>query len=1099
MASPHKKIKLTPKKEQPCSPSRGAIPKRSSQESKVTSTPQRRSHQSPSPDISRISSNSSSGARTRLTYSSDSDNGTDGNVPAFICRSISPSTPTMPGSPSCLSISSFSSTIDSESDGSTPDISIHTPRSEKSSQSGVLAIEDYDAYIDGFQKIKYKGTIWKMYQPLDSNSLYTRVVEAPKNAQEIVTELLLMYSKKRKDAVMMLIKFCVDVCGFQNFQVSDHYKFEDEGSSKRVVDIMSSKAVIGQHDILKRTGRYLLMESKGKLVPFLKAAIYNLLHKLILRAHDRAIKILTPLVLVYNKAVSIKEPIPTRLKMQKQEINRFLDRLYEGRTTLMRVECTHEATIWVRYFPKIFITQLETAKYLLKLVVDPAIKVRYAALETFEALVATPTVLVILKKATPGFSEYIGNRFYDVDVKVAKKAIDIYRALLKYDQSLISTNYFKMLMNLVFDKIFPIGESACQFLIDYLKKTEEYEDLVLVQLAKFSIRPGDATIQLLVEGCIDYFPGIRNWKLYIRIFNRAEVDMDTKEQLAQLFAEAVHQVLVGRSTVMREKSRMVPVVDPAEHKKVAKYLPEIPTLLDKYRHFPTILVEFIKILPLVNASSLNEIPFDVYKKLLLIMEKLFDYHNDESLLKKICEALNAFSTLTNHKDKVEAFIENITLRYSNDLASAFMQAGSHTGDIILKISILLINFDLTKKIEWETLFDHWSDFDSLTAVKLMYCCKLYLIWSLKNLAAAEKPLEHFPAHQRICAEFTSTCFNGLANSKEQQLLFKTYEHLGDFYVSYMTELGALKKSDKQLEQLELSIEDQLQRVLKSFLDEYVVSNSTMPLEERRSYVVRYIDMVHKRVMPTECLAYIYKYYFKYYKDYGLIIESSLMSVMAADEVVFIMVIVHTLITCYEHMLSKYNAADMTSQESWNLKLLINQFLRFKEMRFSRRCIMIMMFGINYAMKDESKYAFLYFLPYFATVLTNEKEKQEVLEFFRKKVPGSAVKNDAVLFFSQRIKEINSGEATQKENRLGVPKESKGAIKKSKPVVENPKRRARSKESGKKPKAAKEKVVAKKTTKSKKDVDSETDVSDDDMSIHDSESDDMEFSMQSLKI
>lgn len=65
MSVPCKKLKLTPKKQ------RDADVRRHTQESKVTSTPQRRSEMIASPDISRISS---TGTSERITRSSDSSN-----------------------------------------------------------------------------------------------------------------------------------------------------------------------------------------------------------------------------------------------------------------------------------------------------------------------------------------------------------------------------------------------------------------------------------------------------------------------------------------------------------------------------------------------------------------------------------------------------------------------------------------------------------------------------------------------------------------------------------------------------------------------------------------------------------------------------------------------------------------------------------------------------------------------------------------------------------------------------------------------------------------------------------------------------------------
>lgn len=49
---------------------------------------------------------------------------------------------------------------------------------------------------------------------------------------------------------------------------------------------------------------------------------------------------------------------------------------------------------------------------------------------------------------------------------------------------------------------------------------------------------------------------IKNWELYIKILTCDDVELAIKKHLVELFAETVHQVLMGRSTILREKPRI---------------------------------------------------------------------------------------------------------------------------------------------------------------------------------------------------------------------------------------------------------------------------------------------------------------------------------------------------------------------------------------------------------------------------------------------------------------------------------------------------------------------------------------------------------------
>lgn len=127
------------------------------------------------------------------------------------------------------------------------------------------------------------------------------------------------------------------------------------------------------------------------------------------------------------------------------------------------------------------------------------------------------------------------------------------------------------------------------------------------------------------------------------------------------------------------------------------------------------------------------------------------------------------------------------------------------------------------------------------------------------------------------------------------------------------------------------------------------------------------------------------------------IESSLSNIANVDENTFLMIVVYTLIVCYEDILKKHNSIDMMTQEAKSLKvtlnifcslyiikkyillqLLIKQFLNLKEFKMpDKKLIKTIYFSINYSVKDQEKYAFLYFIKYFAELVTLDTDKTEV--------------------------------------------------------------------------------------------------------------------------
>ncbi|KAJ8959310.1 hypothetical protein NQ318_021996, partial [Aromia moschata] len=300
---------------------------------------------------------------------------------------------------------------------------------------------------------------------------------------------------------------------------------------------------------------------------------------------------------------------------------------------------------------------------------------------------------------------------------------------------------------------------------------------------------------------------------------------------------------------------------------------------------------------------------------------------------------------------------------------------------------------------------------------LLCCCKWYLIWSLRDLIDIARPSntelqKEFPQLSRTCKEYVGTCFRMLDSLNGQPLHIKVYNLLCHLHITYMEDLEGPIKLFKQFEELKLTINDgQLQNSLVSFLDKHVISNTEMSLHDRRAHVVQFVNLVHHNILPTQCLAYVFKYYYAYNKEFGPIIESSLMSMAAApDENVILMMVVYTLSVIYENVITKRGAIDLRTEDANNIKLLLKQFLAFKVFRSSNgKFQKLLYFSFNYAFKDESKYSFLYFVKYFIDLLDDE-DKREVLEFFKKKIPSGPAKNDAVLFVGNYLKQMKPSAA-----------------------------------------------------------------------------------------
>lgn len=55
--------------------------------------------------------------------------------------------------------------------------------SSKYKTQNFFPVEDYDTYITKSRRVKYTGTIWKLYKPLSDDTLYAQILHNPGDIQ----------------------------------------------------------------------------------------------------------------------------------------------------------------------------------------------------------------------------------------------------------------------------------------------------------------------------------------------------------------------------------------------------------------------------------------------------------------------------------------------------------------------------------------------------------------------------------------------------------------------------------------------------------------------------------------------------------------------------------------------------------------------------------------------------------------------------------------------------------------------------------------------------------------------------------------------------
>ncbi|XP_057662162.1 uncharacterized protein LOC130897361 [Diorhabda carinulata] len=898
--------------------------------------------------------------------------------------------------------------------------------------------ENYDNYFEKHKRPPYKGPIWKIYEPIEDNNLYAKILNSPSNTQFVVAELLITYNSDPDFVIKELIQLCVDVAGFQHFNAKQHYRIGScQDDSKNIVKKLESYEVIEQQPELEENGRYLLMERSTYFVKYLKMGLYSFLQNLIQSAHKMgvlydsillkcftvflrnmeesglkcvrhtgvvfAVKILTAIVLVFNNivndpayeyAIRHNTEIVEELNKRKDILQCSIASLYfifhrnclnqDSAVYMMRMECIREAEIWTKYFPKLFVSHFQVINVIIKLITDPSKEVRLLALEACGNIFGMIKVIEFVRPVIEILIKAISQRFYDVNIDVAVKAINIYTYLLEIVPDLVSHEMIAKMKKLVFDEHAPVGQAACNCLLAFFHKNAAKSNHLLLALANILIyEEGDCSKELLVEGFLYSCEQMQNWPLFCKCILSDKISDQERRAISEIFAEAVKQRLKGKPKVNRLMSKNIITPDPSAHQPVAEVLDTINIIILNTNDM-LIIINMLEVILQVHNNFLDKNFCREYSDISETILQLFNQYSNENLLKHSAEVLKHLSDIPDFAERGRRFARILHKNHANKLKAFLKEPDKKGQNYALKVAILYKHFNLNDLFSFAELTDPLEDADSKTVSFLLICCKWYLIWDLRKLAEnnggdQQELQKSVVALLSKCRIFSIICFNLFQHSDDKTLILEVFSTVCEFYYLFTKELKHPIQLNTLFKDLEIKIDNPNQgNILVKLLEENVICSKIMPLTERRKHVISYVDIINCGVLPPESFVNIFKYFYLYNKEYGHIIEHSLTELSKyKDSNVIHFIVVYTLISVYEKMLGKHGVVDPRSEEGVQLKLLAKQFATFKHFHDRSNLFKLLCLLIDYAFKDEVNLSFLGITKCFVTLLNNDEDRKKM--------------------------------------------------------------------------------------------------------------------------
>uniref|UniRef100_A0A6P7F6H1 Cohesin subunit SA-3-like n=1 Tax=Diabrotica virgifera virgifera TaxID=50390 RepID=A0A6P7F6H1_DIAVI len=936
-------------------------------------------------------------------------------------------------------------------------------RSTSTSDQGDISIAEYteENYDQYFSKIRRKPTNvnqCKMYKSSAKDTLYAKIFDEPSDTKAITLQFFGFYRQEPDAAMKQLIKFCIDVAGFHKFDPEPHFSINEyDQSSKRIIAMLVSDENLFKYPTL-REGKYLLRERSTNFIQYIKMGIYSFIQKLMQEAYFNNIlfdeifsqcligflrcmaksrcrsikhagvtivsKMLTAVVLVFND-VSQNSSSENHNHSTEEEKSRILVRLIEGLYMIfykycrkgddmmknMGVECIHETKIWIKYFPKLFICDFELFEVIIKLMIEHAKEIRMAALEACEELLQIASVRESIKPNKDALLTAIAGRFYDVDIPLSVKAVEIFTVILKFDVEFINNEICTKIVDIIFNKYAPLGKAACRFFSVWLDLSQKSPDEIIVYIARiFTTTNHECKKELLVDGFLDSCPHMDNWELFCKLIMSRVEDNEIKEALAQLFSEAVKQRLSGTSGIPRLMSKTVTPVTHTLHNGLAKILPCLDAILVAQTNL-NVLNNILEIILKLNISLLDGDYCKEFGDLSISARNLFNSQDDSKLLDLSAQVLYRFT----QPDVYAAIGTDYAKIVCKENVDTFLQLlntqGDHLQLMANKVAILYQYFDLSEELK----FLDPTDMSKTMMVPILKCCSWHLLWNLRKLkdeATLSRRPEDWTTKINILGvgiqEFLTVCISmlqkvhGYRNVEEFIQIFHIFCQTS---ITFIQECEVAEKINVSFKELKMNVEDHaVLQFLQNLVDTKIICNHAMPLNERRRLLEAYVNAIHLGVLPIQTLHKLYKYFYLFNEDYGKLIEASLQVIHGMDPLSPPYVVHHTLKEVYEGILNRYNGVvDIRSEEGKELMQLASQFSISKILQQPSLLFRILLLLWDYAFTDEQKLVFLHIAKHFYNVIDNIDTKKKLQTVFKRKIKPEFEKNDSVLFFVSFIK------------------------------------------------------------------------------------------------
>ncbi|KAG9470087.1 hypothetical protein GDO78_018919, partial [Eleutherodactylus coqui] len=578
----------------------------------------------------------------------------------------------------------------------------------------------------------------------------------------------------------------------------------------------------------------------------------------------------------------------------------------------IRILCIEELGTWITTYPQSFLTD-GYLKYLGWMLHDKQGHVRLQCLQSLHELYIVPEWAGKLELFTSRFKDRMVAMALDKENLVSAEAIHLIGLIYRNMENILNKEEYESIDPLVYTSSRAVAAAAGEFVYrrsvsqDTSKNKMKNSVLYVAFLTYCQLHEHAA---YLVDSLWDSASiQLKDWECQTDLLLMKKTCLNDQEEsaLIKILVSSIRQAAEGTSPAGRGPTKKIlsakdKKIYSEDKLKLSRHMViTLPHLLAKFSADEDKMASLLKVVEYLELEIYSTERLEKNLDLLLTqVSDIVEKHTAAPVLEACCRTFYllcardlAFSKRTDIT--LSQLVDKLATHFQSSLPDILQVTDLDEDDVyniaatMKRLAALYSAHDLTR---WE-LYDpcihilqkaiDTSEVPEQIVRPALVCCHFSLLWELSHFSKCQPSEDALADLRKRLLLFLSAC-QTLLTDTHCSVREQTFKLLSDLLVIFSDPIGRGDRS--YLQTLSYSPDLPLQVELAGFLVDHVFTNSEdedsgdedykiQRLHERRILLAGYCKLILYNTLELRFASDVFKYYIKYYTDYGDIIKETL--------------------------------------------------------------------------------------------------------------------------------------------------------------------------------------------------------------------------------